>query len=127
VKTITILIAFLLVLSYCTKKLDRTLDNDSPTASAGYTEYIIEAGAHYTSANSYKQISGRKEIRFIAWFDSSCIYTSTNPVNQGDINKLYGFGDCSSGHQQSSARVGWTWNGTTFDIYAYCYISDSRQ
>ncbi len=68
-----------------------------------------------------------REMRFIAWFDSSCIYTNSNPGNFSDINKLYGFADCNSAHQESSARFGWNWNGNSIDIYAYCYANNKRQ
>ena len=107
--------------------MDRPVHGATPDLHDGYQEFIIEAGAHYASTNPYKAISNKKEIHFKVWFDSTCIYTNTNPVNQSDINKLYGFGDCGTDHQQSSARFGWSWNGNVFDIFAYCYNNSVRQ
>jgi len=127
VKPITILIAFALLLSSCKKSLDREVHGTAPVLVDGYQEYIIETGEHYTSSNAIKSVSNKKELHFMAWLDSSCIYLSASPTNQGDINKLYGFGDCGEDHQASSARFGWNWNGTTFDIYAYCYANSIRE
>jgi hypothetical protein len=106
---------------------ENVVDRASSGQKDGFMEYIIEAGEHYATGNAYKPIANGKEMHFLAWFDSSCIYESVDPINQGDINKLYGFGDCNSGHQQSSARVGWNWNGKTFDLYSYCYVNGLRQ
>jgi hypothetical protein len=124
-KKITLLFAILFALTSCKKTLDRSPLGSLPPD--GFKEFVIEAGSHYASENGYKQISKTKEIRFMAWLDSSCIYTSVDPVNQGDINKLYGFGDCNSGHQESSARFGWNWNGNAFEIHAYCYVNGARK
>ena len=126
-KPITLIAASLLLFTSCKKSLDRTVHGASPVLVDGYLEYMIEAGEHYTDGNAYKTISNKKELHFSAWFDSSCIYTSANPTNQGDINKLYGFGDCGADHQVSSARFGWNWNGSAIDIYAYCYSDSVRQ
>jgi hypothetical protein len=127
VKSILIVLSTLLLFSSCKKVLDHAVDRSSSIQKDGFTEYVIEAGANYTTANGYKPISNRKEMHFLALLDSNCIYTSANPANQGDINKLYGFSDCNSTHQESSARVGWNWNGHAFDLYAYCYVNSNRQ
>lgn len=126
-KPITILFLSLLLLTSCKKVLDRAVHNNYPVLVDGYQEYIIEAGQHYTSGNTYKTFSNKRELHFMTWLDSTCIYTSANPTNQGDINKLYGFGDCGAEHQTSSARFGWNWNGSAFEIYAYCYANGVRQ
>jgi len=118
---------FLFLFISCKKLLEPAVDRAKAGEKDGFTEYVIEAGEHYATANGYKPITNRKEMHFIAWLDSNCIYTSADAVNQGDINKLYGFGDCNAGHQQSSARVGWNWNGTAFDLFAYCYVNSIRQ
>jgi hypothetical protein len=126
VKPITLLFASVILLTSCKKTLDRAIHGSAPVLVDGYQEYIIESGEHFTAGNVYKHIN-KKELHFMAWLDSSCIYLSTNPSNQADINKLYGFADCGADHQQSSARFGWNWNGTAFDIYAYCYTDGVRQ
>lgn len=95
------------------------------TTSDGFTEYIIRQGNHYAEGNIPKLISNTA-LHFMAKFDSSCIYTTINPDNSGDINKLYGFSDCGNGHQESSARVGWVWNGQVVELYAYCYAGGIR-
>jgi hypothetical protein len=123
-----ILSAFVLILFIsCKKVLEHPIDRAEAGQKDGFTEYIIEEEEHYATANGYKPITNRKGMHFMAWLDSSCIYMSANAANQADINKLYGFGDCNAGHQQSSARVGWNWNGKAFDLYAYCYVNSIRQ
>jgi hypothetical protein len=92
----------------------------------GYTEYLIHAKQHYAVNNTYDVIN-KKELHFMAIFDSSCIYTSYNPENVYDINKLYGFSDCGSLHHENSARVGWLWNGKMIELYGYCYVDSVRK
>ena len=125
-KTIISITAIILLSISCKKLLDRAVQGDTLVVD-GFSEYVIDSGAHYTNGNGYKAISNTKSIHFIAWFDSTCIYKSVDPNNQGDINKLYGFSDCNTTHQESSARVGWSWNGHSFDLYAYCYVNSLRQ
>lgn len=96
-----------------------------PVISGGFKEYIIPKGAHAALANNY-QLVNKQAMRFVARFDSSCIYVSAEAKNAGDVNKLYGFSDCGSFHQENSARVGWVWNGRTIDLYAYCYAESVR-
>ncbi len=90
-----------------------------------FITYIIPAGANYVLGNSYLAFS-QKSISFKAIFDSSCIYTNVNPVNQADINKLYGFSDCNTFHQINSARFGWNWKDGAMHIHAYCYSDTVR-
>lgn len=91
----------------------------------GFTIFRIAAGQHYASGNDLAAVK-TNSIHFLAIIDSSCIYTSKNAENQADINKLYGFSDCGSTHQQNSARFGWNWNGKAMEIHAYCYVNGVR-
>ena len=119
------LVLFLLLVS-CKKNIaDAFVKPATGKTSQQYAEYIIRKGGQYADGNDFKKIHA-KEIRFNAIFDSSCIYTSGDKLNQGDINKLYGFSDCDSTHHTNSARFGWAWNGKSLDIYAYCYSNGVR-
>jgi hypothetical protein len=60
-------------------------------------------------------------------FDSSAIYKTIDPVNQYDINKLYGLADCNTFHQQNSARMGWCWVKNKLEIHAYGYKNGVRK
>jgi hypothetical protein len=93
---------------------------------AGYTAYRISTGNNYCDGNTYPFGSFTK-LQFKVIFDSSCIYTNANPSNQADINKLYGFADSGSFHQQNSARFGWNWQNGKMHIHAYCYVHGERQ
>ena len=59
-------------------------------------------------------------------FDSSAIYNTSDPSNQYDINKLYGFSDNDSAHHLYSARFGWRWSDNALRIFAYVYNSGVR-
>ena len=60
-------------------------------------------------------------MTFNAVFDSSCIYSTVDPKNQNDINKLYGFSDCNTHHLINSARVGWRWSKDSLRIFAFVH------
>ncbi len=61
------------------------------------------------------------QIKFVAKFDSSCIYQTANPHNQNDINKLYGFSDCNAQHLENSARIGWRWSKDSLRIFGFVH------
>lgn len=90
----------------------------------GYTLYTIKKGQHDASPRPFKTIS-LTEQKFSVVFDSSCVYTSTTPANQADINKLYGFSDNNGLHQSYSARWGWRWYNNKLSLQAYVYNKGS--
>jgi hypothetical protein len=66
-------------------------------------------------------------LSFNVVFDSSCVYTSINPTNQFDWNKVAGFSDCNSLHQTNSLRVGWRYRHTLgIELAAYQYTNGIR-
>jgi hypothetical protein len=91
----------------------------------GYTEYLIPKDQHYANGSNLVFLD-KQQMRFKVLFDSSCIYSTLYPKNAKDINKLYGFSDCGSKHHESSARVGWVWNGRAVELHAYCYANGVR-
>jgi hypothetical protein len=90
-----------------------------------FTTWFIPAGQNYATGTTYPPFT-RRELKFIAVLDSSCIYTTVNPANQADINKLYGFSDNGTHHQTNSARFGWNWENGVMHLHAYCYVSGVR-
>jgi len=102
-----------------------TKDTVHPSADT-FRTFIILKGNNYCEGNDYEVIH-QSSLTFKAVFDSSCIYTSQNPDNQADINKLYGFSDCSTLHHANSARFGWNWMNGQMHIHAYCYVDSVRQ
>jgi hypothetical protein len=99
---------------------------NSPSFGDDFVTYTIKAGKNEIEHNTSSLFTS-SSIRFQAVFDSSCIYTTTSPENQVDINKLIGFSDCSSHHQTNSARFGWNWYDNALRIYAYVYVDGDRQ
>ncbi len=89
-----------------------------------FTTYTIRQNNHF--ANNNFGIVKTDKIKFVAVFDESAIYTFIDKTNQADINKLYGFSDCSTGHQSNSARFGWRWYNNQLEILAYTYKNQQR-
>lgn len=90
-----------------------------------FKTYIIPAGANYMTGNTYPLFNGTF-LHFKAILDSSCIYQTADPLNQADINKLFGISDCSSYHHVNSARFGWNWFQDSMRIHAYWYADSVR-
>jgi hypothetical protein len=120
------LCSILLLLCSCNKAVDAIVEKtisspaDKSIPTSGFTQYTIKSGQHYVSNNNYKPIE-IDELKFAVRFDSSAIYQTVAPVNQYDINKLYGFSDNNTDHHQYSARFGWAWNKGALRLYAYVY------
>ncbi len=101
----------------------------------GFTEYTIPKNKSYSvDSMSVIPVTGVSEMKFLFRFDASAIYTTVDPMNQYDINKLYGFADCVSfttlytiaPHHINSARFGWAWLNQSLRIYGYCYNDSVR-
>ncbi|WP_051360011.1 hypothetical protein [Adhaeribacter aquaticus] len=86
--------------------------------------YLIPKNEH--SSNNTIQLLGNNRIKFKTKFDNSAIYLSKDPVNQYDINKLYGFSDCRTAHHTNSARFGWRWLNKRLEVLAYTYKDGVR-
>lgn len=99
---------------------------NTPSFGDDFITYTIQSGKHEVDRNINTPFTG-STLRFQAIFDSSCVYRTTVPENQNDINKLYGFSDCSSQHHQNSARFGWNWREGALRIYGYIYVNGVRQ
>ncbi len=86
--------------------------------------YLIPKGQHSTQS-PFKFVDVAS-IRFEATFDNSARYSTVDPSNQADINKLYGVSDCNTNHQSNSARFGWRWYNDRLEIHAYTYVQGKR-
>lgn len=92
--------------------------------AAEIKKYVIRTGEqHATLTFESTELS---KLKFKALFDSSSVYETVDPTNQGDINKLYGVSDCSSYHHNNSARFGWRWHQNQLEIWAYSYVNGER-
>jgi hypothetical protein len=89
-----------------------------------YEVYSIKKGQHYST----KKISSLQTdgIHFIARFDESAVYETKTAENQYDINKLMGFSDLNSHHQDNSARFGWRWAEGSLQVFSYVYVDGER-
>jgi hypothetical protein len=112
----------LMTLSSCSKSYELTADKGTETTNpeTGFTRYTIRQGQHYADQNPYKALEVAA-LSFTVRFDSSAIYTSQLPINQLDINKLYGFSDNNASHHDFSARFGWRWSDNALRLFAYIY------
>ena len=95
-----------------------------PPTTTTFTSYTIQAGNHSCDQSTLKSVK-TSEMKFVALFDQSAIYTSVIPGNQYDIHKLYGFSE-GFNNQYNSARIGWNWYNEALHLHAYVYNKGVR-
>jgi hypothetical protein len=113
----------LYLLSSCQKAVEATLPppvTTTPDETASFTQYHIPQGEHYSDQSGFVPVA-YKEQKFLVRFDSTAIYQTIDPVNQYDINKLYGFSDNGKQHHEFSARIGWRWSDGALRLFGYIY------
>ncbi|MDQ6845535.1 MAG: hypothetical protein M3Z92_14505 [Bacteroidota bacterium] len=113
----------IILLPGCKKEILPVPDKEmilTTTVSSNYIQYTIPEGKQYCDENVYMPVV-YSELKFKVKFDSSAIYTTREPRNQYDINKLYGFSDNNSNHHKFSARFGWRWNDDSLRLFGYVY------
>lgn len=96
-----------------------------PPVTDDYIKYTIRKGQQFCDQSSLVVVS-YSELKFTVKFDNSAIYQTADTANQEDINKLYGFSDNNSLHQDYSARFGWNWSRDSLRLYAYAYNDGVR-
>jgi hypothetical protein len=117
-------LCLLFLLNSCTKEQDPVADPLDPTATAAFVTYNIFPGNHSSDKSSIQKINLSAQ-HFSVIFDSSAIYTTQDPQNQGDINKLYGFTEGYDPHY-NSARIGWAFYKNQLRLYGYVYNDKKR-
>lgn len=125
-KKLALFLVLACALTSCKKVLESILDNKAPVDASGFTQYTIPAGSHYCNGNSYRAVETASQF-FTVRFDSSAIYQSADPVNQYDINKLWGFSDNNGDHHAYSARFSWRWSEGALRLFGYVYNNGSMQ
>ncbi|WP_192820787.1 hypothetical protein [Rufibacter sp. LB8] len=112
--------SFLLIsLFFASCSVEDLVDKQDPAPVEEGQEFVIETGQHET-VNPLKTLKKIKMV-FEVRFDSTAIYTTKDPNNQSDVNKLFGMADCSSFHHLNSARFGWRWYQKKLELHAYSY------
>jgi hypothetical protein len=114
-----IITVFLLGIFLCTCSKELSYSDQTKN---DFTLYTIPANDQYSLQNSLT-FTNEDSLRFIAIFDSTCIYSTTIPENQYDINKLYGFSDCDSIHLINSARIGWRWSDDSLRLFGFVHYN----
>ena len=114
----------LLLMTACQKNLaDLPAETIVKPNKDTFVTYTILQGLHYSDQAPNIAVN-YVEQKFQVLFDSSAIYQTTNPSNQGDINKLYGFSDNNQHHHNFSARFGWRWFNNQLEVFAYVYNNE---
>ena len=116
VKRLTIFLLFFIFLLVCLnacKKID----------DIGYRIFTIKENKH-RSTTTYNTTKSNY-ITFNAIFDSSAIYSTDDPNNQYDVNKLYGISDCGCNHQHYSMRLGWRWLNDSLEILWFKHTNNN--
>lgn len=117
-----VLLLFLCLSSSCEylEAVDEVIAPDKQDTSL----FLIKKGGH--SSNNASQKVNSASLKYEIRFDSSAVYQTTLPQNQGDINKLFGSSDCGTHHHSNSARFGWRWYNNRLEIHAYSYFNGVR-
>jgi hypothetical protein len=102
---------------------EEKLETEAVTGT--YTTYLIRKGSNFCDPRTTKSVTVSGEMRFAARFDQSAVYTTIDPVNQYDINKLWGFSE-GFNNQYNSARIGWAYNDGALRLYGYVYAKGVR-
>lgn len=102
-------ILLILILTTCVKK-----------NADDFWVFKIKEGKH-RSTTKVKTIN-RDNIHFELVLTESCKYETLNPVNQWDVNKIFGFSD-GGGHMENSARIGWRWVNNEIQLMAYTHYN----
>jgi hypothetical protein len=105
---------------------ESVLSKTAATASTTtYTTYLIRKGNNFCDQTGFRSVTVNGAMNFMAKFDQSAIYTTIDPLNQFDINKLWGFSEGFS-NSFNSARVGWAYNNGALRLYGYVYAKGVR-
>mgnify|MGYP001439792087 CR=1 FL=1 len=83
----------------------------------GFKKYVIKKGNHVSGYRWNTTYENKFNIEVI--FDESAKYTTVDPVNQYDVNKLWGVSDCGNNHSDNSIRFGWRWLNDSLEILWY--------
>lgn len=126
-KTPILLIILTLLASSCNKdEISSEAEQSIPVPiPETFKTYTIQKGEHYCDETRLKQVTITNGISFNVRFDSSAIYKTTNPANQEDINKLWGFSE-GNDHHLHSARIGWAYTRNALRLYGYVYADSIR-
>jgi hypothetical protein len=89
-----------------------------------FERFTIKEGNHYATYRT--ELLQNHLLSFEAKFDNTVVYQTETEENQYDINKLFGFSDCNSHHQEHSARFGWRWVSDSVEVFAYSYVGGER-
>ncbi|MBC7689635.1 MAG: hypothetical protein H7211_15810 [Aquabacterium sp.] len=122
-KNILLATGFLMLLIGC-KKQPEINAVEIIALPASYTNYTILQGQYYCDKSTPKLFAATK-MSFKIKFDSSAIYQTVDPVNQYDINKLFGFSE-GDNHHLNSARLCWAWHINALHLYGYVYSDSIR-
>tara|TARA_B100000963_G_scaffold176268_4_gene153346 strand:- start:13694 stop:14227 length:534 start_codon:yes stop_codon:yes gene_type:complete len=83
----------------------------------GFKKYVIKKGKHRSGWRYVTSTSNKFNIEVV--FDKSAKYTTQDPINQYDVNKLWGVSDCGKHHHDNSIRFGWRWLNDSVEILWY--------
>jgi hypothetical protein len=123
-KLVYLIIIVACVLNSCQKELiDSPAVVENPLK--GFTKYTIAKGQQYADINPLTATT-YQQLRFEVLFDESAVYATKDPINQYDINKLYGFADNNAKHHEYSARLGWRFSKDSLRVFGYIYNNKIR-
>lgn len=91
-----------------------------------FRKFTIKKGRH-RSVRRFKPVIVDEAMSFTVKFNYSAQYKTIDPVNQYDINKLWGFSEYLFSPHKDSARVGWNWRDGKLYLRPYSYCNGRVQ
>lgn len=85
-----------------------------------FEEFRIKKGKH---SSRHRLIELEHEfLSYDVIFDETAVYQTTDERHQADVNKLFGFSECNSLHEENSSRFGWRWYNDQLEIFGFLHL-----
>lgn len=81
----------------------------------GFKKYKIRKNRHRSVCRVKATKKSNFKLQVI--FDETAYYKSKDPINQYDINKLWGINDCGEHHMNCSIRFGWRYVEQNLELF----------
>lgn len=81
----------------------------------GFKNYRIRKNRHRSVFRI--RTTNKTNFKLQVIFDETAYYKSKDPINQYDINKLWGISDCGEHHMNCSIRFGWRYVNENLELF----------
>ena len=103
---------------------------EAASGLASSCDFLIKRGKHDSTKGGPRSLKlntrVNRRLSFRVMFPAGNDYTTSNPANQSDFNKVMGI--TTNRIHDNSLRLGWAWNPATrlMDLGFYAYVDGNR-